>query len=141
MWHQPVAESETIMALGITSNSDLLRDSIQFSATREWWNLSVRRDGRKAHYVTVRNFSPPLSVDHDYTFEITIANTGEVIVQVPGGTETVEVGTKDLQGNHGYWELYADPQKLPARTVFGFDSVWAGEDGQPLSPIPAESTR
>lgn len=139
-WAQPGAEPESSAVLGIAANDDLLHNMLQLSASRKGWSLSVRRDGRPIRYITGGEFSPLLEVNRNYTFEITIANQGQVIVRVPGDTETVKVGTKGLDGDRGYWGLYTDKDKFPIRTAFSFDSVWAGEDGQTLSPTPEPNT-
>lgn len=128
---------ETTVAMGITSNDNILSDMVQFAATRNGWNLLVRRNNGRFHYVANETFSPPLELNHDYTFEFTIANPGQVIVRVPGHTQTVKVGTLGLQGDRGYWSMYVDQNNFPAGTVFGFDSVWAAESGAPLASIPS----
>lgn len=133
------ASTETVMAMAITPNDKIIADMVHFVATRFGWELSLRRDNGPFNYLVKRPFDPPLSLDRDYVFEMTVAGDS-IEVRVPGGGQTVAASTSGLVGNRAFWEEFAKPEELPAGVVFNFDTVWIAEAGQPLFPLAGVSS-
>lgn len=125
-------KADTTIAMAITPNDRLVTEMVHFAANRSVWELTVRRGG-PFEPVAKGSFNPPLSLDREYTFAIAVTDDA-VTVTIPDGEPTTHpVDTAGLLGDRAFWEEYIKPP--PASTTFDFDTVWAVEDGQPLSPI------
>lgn len=124
--------AETGLAMAITPNDKLVFDMVHFAANRSTWALTIRRNGGDFVPVASGAFTPTLDFDRDYVFEIA-ATDKTITVRVPGQQQTYPADTSGLIGDLAFWEEY--PTKLPAGVAFDFDSVWAAEAGQPMSPI------
>ena len=131
-WRKTGDGAETALALAITANDQLTTDMVQFTANRSDWEVTVRRGGGPVEPVAKGLFSPTLKLDSNYQFELE-ASSGALTVRAPGNEVTINVSTDGLLGNRAFWE--ESPIGTPAGVVFDFDTVWAAEEGQPLSPV------
>ncbi|MGN7780848.1 hypothetical protein ACTJJE_15170 [Mycolicibacterium sp. 22603] len=124
-------DGETTMTMAVTPNDKLVADMVHFSVNRSVWELTVRR-GAGFEPVVEGKFSPVLSLDRDYRFDLEVTKNS-VTVRVPGEQTTANVDTTGLLGDRVFWEQYPSP--VPSAVVFDYDTVWAVEDGQPLVSI------
>ncbi len=124
MWTKVRDGATTTIGVVLTANDRIISDMVHFTANREKWSLSTRRDSGEFIYIARGNFYPPLELDRSYRFEIR-ATDDSVVVDVPGHTETVMVSTAGLLGDRVFWEEYFARESGPAGTVFNFDKVWA----------------
>lgn len=124
---------ETTMTMAITPNDNIISDMVHFSVNRSTWKLTTRRDSGNFDPIAVGEFSPILTLDHDYEFELQIGD-GEVTLKLPDGqVVTRKADVTGLVGDRAFWEQY--PTTIPADVVFDYDKVWAAEAGQPLQPV------
>lgn len=139
-WERVGSGPETTPVLGISPDDHLMSNMVHFAISRNWWSLSVRRKDGAIRRVAGGDFWPPLEFDREYSFEISLVDSDHVLVKVPGGEKAVRVGLRGLTGNRAFWQLYFDKHQAPAGTIFGFDSVWIAEKGQPLAPVANEGS-
>jgi hypothetical protein len=122
---------DTTMAMAIAPNN-LPSSLLRFTANRAGWALTPRRGFVDLEPVAKGQFSPPLTLNTEFVFEIE-ARDNSVTVRVPGDEVTTKVDLTGLIGNNAVWE--ESPDATPADVVFDFFAVWAAEAGQKLVPL------
>lgn len=123
------------MVMAVTANDQLMGDSLQLAVHLDGWAVSTRRDGQVRRAFDGK-FDPPLEVDREYRFEMDAAD-GSVTVRVPGLERKAKVGTLGLLSERVYWRYAFAPKDRPIGIKVSTNMVWAVEEGQPISPLPA----
>lgn len=136
-WTQVGDGGYETLVMGISADADLSRNLVQLTVSPVGWVLSSSRDTAAPQPLAKGEFNPPLAVNGTYRFEMDAAD-GSVTVRVPGAEKQVKVGTLGLLSERVYWQHVATPAELPIGQKFCVDLVWAAEQGQPLSAVPAE---
>lgn len=131
-----IGPAETFM-LAIAANDQISSDLVQLVVSPGGWGVETRRGNGKFRTKLNGRFDPPLEVNRQYRFEMDAAD-GLVTVRVPGAEKTVNVGTLGLLGAHAFWRYVSAPNERPVGAKFTASMVWVAEEGQPLSPIPAD---
>ncbi|CAA0111071.1 Uncharacterised protein [Mycolicibacterium vanbaalenii] len=124
------------LVMGIAADDSLGRNLVQLTVSPASWRLSKHRDGDTPAQVAKGTFNPPLALNGTYRFEMDVAD-GSVTVRVPGVEKEVRVGTLGLLSENAFWQHVSTPKELPIGEKFCIDMVWAAEQGQPLTAIPA----
>lgn len=123
---------QSALSISITANDRLVTDMVTLSATRDGWNMKMRRAGDAPVILAQGGFSPRLELGRKYQFELD-ATADSLTAQVPGAEITKKVSTAGALGNYVTFQEHA--VRTPASDVFDFDTSWAVEDGQPLTTV------
>ena len=124
-------EIGTTLAMAIAPNN-LPSALIRFTADRVGWALTPRRGFVDLEPVAEGRFSPPLTLNTDFVFEVEAVDNS-VTGRVPGEEVTMNIDLAGLVGDNAVWE--ESPIATPADVVFDFRAVWAAEAGQELVPL------
>lgn len=126
--------SDEKLVIAITANDRLKSDLVQLVASPVGWEVATRRNGGTYRREMTGKFDPPLEFNREYRFEMDATN-GSVTVRVPGTERKGNVGTAGLLSERGFWELASGKEQPSGK--FAYNAVWAGEQDQPMSPLPS----
>ncbi|MDG4663618.1 hypothetical protein [Mycobacterium sp. 236(2023)] len=136
-WTRVGEGGDETLIMGIAADGSLDQNQVQLTASPTTWEVRRFRDSATPQPVARGTFNPPLAVNGTYRFEMDVED-GSVTVRVPGVEEEVRLGTVGLLSEHAYWQHFSPPAEVPIGNKFCIDTVWAAEEGQPLSPVPTE---
>lgn len=126
------ATSSTTGALIISANDNFVSDMLHFTFNLGVWELQIRQDGGDFDTILSGSFSPSLSLDTEYTFQVQVDDIGTTaVVTVPGSDPQAVSDSRiaSVIGKYAVWEEFPNDDESNLVDVLDYHEVWAYERG------------